>query len=258
MQLLGICFLTVGYDRESIDFNAFVTKTIASLMMASSISLILPTTILSTLLQSDYPEEHRRRDILILSQGTSIMLLILFVVYLYFQLKTHASLFVEVPHNGGDANLDNGNISEEEAQTALRKWVDGCALVGAILCTIGCSIFLIGSVDGLAKCANVDKAFIGLVVIPFVGSTAQSLKIVLGSRSLGVQSAVNAVITSVLQIGLLATPLLVLVGWMFGKPMALDFEIFEATVLFLVIMVMNSIIQEGKGTYFQGGMLIGT
>jgi len=221
-------------------------------MMASSISLILPTTILTTLLESDYAEERRRRDISILSHYTSIMLSILFVIYLYFQLHTHADLFTEVSQDG------DGNVQEEEAQTARGKWLDSFALVAAIFCTISCSIYLIGSVDGLAETANVDKTFIGLVVIPFVGSTAQSLKIVLGARSIGVQSAVNTVITSVLQIGLLAAPLLVLVGWMFGRLMALDFDIFEATVLFLVIMVMNTIVQEGKATYFQGGMLMGT
>src|SRR5262249_486154 len=157
--------------------------------------------------------------------------------YLYFQLNTHAHLFVENPHNGRDSNPGNGNNSEVEAQTVLAKWFDGCALVGAIVCTIGCSIFLVGSVKGLAETAHVDKTLIGMVMIAFVGSTAQGLKIVLGSRSVGVQPAVDAVITGVLQIGLLATPLLVLVGWIFGKPMTLDFDIFEATVLFLVIMV---------------------
>jgi hypothetical protein len=49
-QILGICFLTVDYDKINLNFNAFVTKTVVSLMMASSISLFLPTTILSTLL----------------------------------------------------------------------------------------------------------------------------------------------------------------------------------------------------------------
>ena len=76
----------------------------------------------------------------------------------------------------------------------------------------------------------------------------------LSGRIIGVQSAVNIVITSVLQICLLAAPLLVLVGWMFRQLMALDFDIFEATVLFLV----NSIIQEGNTTYFQGSMLVET
>ena len=74
------------------------------------------------------------------------------------------------------------------------------------------------------KFANVDKTFIGLVVIPFVGSTGQGLKIVLGVRNIGVQSAVNIVITGVLQIGLLAAPLPVLVGWMFEQIMALQMD----------------------------------
>jgi len=250
--------LAVGYDKTSFDFDALVTKVIASLMMASSISLILPTIITSTLLQTDYTKKDRARDIVILSHGTAIILSILFVTYLYFQLRTHVLLFVEVSLDERDTIFGNRNIPEEESQTVFGIWADSSILVGAIFCTIGCSSYLVGSVDGIAETAHVDKTFIGLVVIPFVGSVARGFKIVLMSRSIGVQLAVNVVITSVLQIGLLATPLLVLVGWMFGQRMTLGFHIFEATVLFLVIMVMNSIIQRGKATYFEGGMLMGT
>lgn len=248
----------VGFDKERLDFGTLVTKVTASLMMVSSMSLIIPTTVSSTLLQLDYPEASRDHNILILSYGTSIILLILFAVYMYFRLVTHACLFAEGPHDGNHANSGDHNVPGVETQTALGTWAAGCMLIVAIFCTIGCSFNLVSSVDGLAKAARINKIFIGLVIIPFLGSTAQGLKIALGSRDIGVKSAVNIVVTSVLHIALLATPLLVLLGWMIGQPMNLDFHIFEATVLFLVIMVMNSIIQEGKATYFEGGMLIGT
>lgn len=66
------------------------------------------------------------------------------------------------------------------------------ALVVAIFCTIGCSIYLVDSVDGLVETTNVDKTFIGLVVIPFIGNTAQGLQIILGARSIGVQSLASS------------------------------------------------------------------
>lgn len=248
----------VGFDKSRLDFGTLVMKVTASLMMVSSISLIMPTTVSSALLLSDYPEASRDRNILILSYGTSIALLILFMVYMYFRLKTHAYLFVEGRHDGNAANSDDHNVTGVETQTALGTWAAGGMLTVAILCTIGCSYYLVSSVDGLAETSRVHKTFVGLVIIPFVGSTAQGLKIVLGSRDIGIKSAVNIVVTSVLHIALLATPLLVLVGWIIRQPMTLDLGIFEATVLFLVIMVMNSVIQEGKATYFEGGMLIGT
>jgi len=49
----------------------------------------------------------------------------------------------------------------------------------------------------------------------------------------------------------------VLLGWIIDQPMALDFAAFEATVFTLAILVVNSVLQVGKASYFQGVMLVG-
>ena len=301
-KVLGSSFLVVGYDKIKLDFGTLVTKITSSLMMVSSISLIMPTTVSSTLLQSDLPKKSRDRNIQILSYSTSIILLVLFVIYMYFRLVSYISLFTDRPQSGNDSNGDdaneddanqrdanqrdsnqrdsnqsdsnqddinrddeNGNtnhdihnVLDDIPRTALGRLYNACILLLAILGSILISSYMISNVDGLVESSPLSKTFIGLIIIPFIGITAQGLKVALGSRDLGVQQAVNMVVINVLHTVLLATPLMVILGWIIKQPMTLDFHIFEATVLFLVIMVMNSIIQEGKATYFEGVMLIGT
>jgi Ca2+:H+ antiporter len=43
-------------------------------------------------------DEDAQKGLLIISRGTAILLLGIYIAYLFFQLKTHASLFVPKPH----------------------------------------------------------------------------------------------------------------------------------------------------------------
>jgi Ca2+:H+ antiporter len=229
----------------------------SSLMMVASICLIIPTTMSSTL---DSPEADIDGDVLNLSHGTAITLFILFVVYLYFQHKTHTFLFLDAPNDGSVANgeRDNSNIAEEEPRPTLGPWAAGCVLIAATLCVIRCASYLVDSVDGLAKAMDVGKTFIGLVLIPIACNAAKCVNAVATARKIRMELAIRAIIGSVLQISLFVTPLLVLLGWILEQPMTFNFDIFEAAVLFLAVVVVSCLIQDGRTNYFEGAMMVGT
>ena len=69
--------------------------------------------------------------------------------------------------------------------------------------------------------------------------------------------AVNIALGSGLQIALLVTPFLVLLGWIIGQPMSLYFQTFETVVFFVSVLVANYLIQDGKSNYLEGAMLMG-
>ncbi|KAG4427437.1 hypothetical protein IFR05_017080, partial [Cadophora sp. M221] len=71
-------------------FNSTVASTMSSLMTVAAASLIIPATLYAAMSNS---KENIDKNILILSHGTAIILLILYVLYLFFQLRTHANLF---------------------------------------------------------------------------------------------------------------------------------------------------------------------
>lgn len=52
-------------------------------------------------------------------------------------------------------------------------------------------------------------------------------------------------IGSSMQIALLVTPFLVILGWIIGQPMTLHFETFETVVFFLSVLVVTYVIQDG-------------
>jgi Ca2+:H+ antiporter len=229
----------------------------SSLMMVSSVSLLVPTT-MSPLDPSDNAPEAVGNDILIVSRSTAIILLALFIVYLYFQLKTHGYLFLDPSDTPGTPSQESINrLAPEEMQRAtLSPWAALGVLIATTCCTIWCASYLINSINGSAMSLNISRTFIGLVLIPTMGNIAKF------ATSIGtkIDLTIRAIIGSALQITLLIAPSLVLLGWIIDidPPMILKFDVFEAAVFLLTIMVVNYIIQDGKTNYFSGFMLMGT
>jgi len=129
----------------------------SSLMAVAAASLIIPAALYSTM-------EHQDKNfdvILILSRGTAIVLLILYVMYLFFQLKTHTDLFEEASEDA----------DQEEAQ--LSPVVAAAVLVVITILVAVCAEYLVDSIDSIVETAHISKTFIGLILLPIVGNAAE-------------------------------------------------------------------------------------
>jgi hypothetical protein len=51
-------------------------------------------------------------------------------------------------------------------------------------------------------------------------------------------------------------PLVVIVGWMIGKPMDLNFEIFMICLLVLSILVVGNFLRDGESNWLEGALLV--
>jgi Ca2+:H+ antiporter len=68
--------------------------------------------------------------------------------------------------------------------------------------------------------------------------------------------ALAHILGSSIQTALLNTPLVVLVGWGLDVPMDLNFEIFDAVVLILGIVVVGNFLRDGKSNYLEGVLCV--
>jgi Ca2+:H+ antiporter len=84
LLVLGMCFWLGGYRYKEQVFNVTVAQTSASLLFIATASLLLPAAFYGSTLQSvsSAAEVH---DILAISRATSILLLIIYASYLFFQ-----------------------------------------------------------------------------------------------------------------------------------------------------------------------------
>lgn len=227
LLVLGCCFLAGGIRFHEQTFNTTVASTMSSLLAVASASLIIPATLYAVMEVKD----DKLENILILSHGTAIILLVLYVMYLFFQLKTHADFFDEE-----DQGEDGGD--PEEAKI-LSPWAAGVALVIVTVIVAVCAEYLVDSIDSIVETAHISKTFIGLILLPIVGNAAEHVTAVMVSMKDKMDLAIGVAIGSSLQIALLITPFLVILGWIIGQDMTLYFEKFETVVFFLSVLVVN-------------------
>ncbi|PGH19870.1 calcium/proton exchanger [Polytolypa hystricis UAMH7299] len=256
LLVLGCCFLVGGIRHHEQTFNSTVASTMSSLMAVASASLIIPATLYASLKGS---EADSRDNILILSHGTAIILLILYVMYLYFQLKSHADLFESTPSDNASAEAQHGSDAEdeEEEERILNPWAAGTVLVIVTIAVSVCADFLVGSIDSIAEATNISKTFIGLILIPIVGNAAEHATAVVVAYKNKMDLAIGVAIGSSLQIALFVTPFLVILGWIMGREMTLHFHLFETVAFFLSGLVVTLLIQDGKSNYLEGGLCLG-
>ena len=227
-------------------------------------SLLIPTIMVTfPSLDTTSPQASvTRLEIVFVSRGAAIVLFILLGVFLLFQLKSHASVF-HLAEASSEGSLDSHSpndrdIAQDRSARIFSPRSAMIALVVGISCLTMCIICIVESTDGIAQELGLSAAFPTLILIPLIGNSARYASIVIVSRQGHTESAVRAIINSILRIALLVTPVLIILGWVLNLPITLQMDTFEATMLFLATMVLIHVIQDGRSNYFEGLMLVGT
>ncbi|KAJ5102010.1 hypothetical protein NUU61_004232 [Penicillium alfredii] len=243
LLILGCCLFCGGYAKEAVTFNVDVSGILSSLMVVASASLIIPSVLFSTTPGKSSAVED---SVLSLSRAASGVLLIFYLVYLYFQFKSHSDLFADDDPEGEDEELQLG------------PWSASIVLVLATLGVTVCSDHLVDSVGGFVEAWNVSRAFVGLIVVPIVGNAGEFNTTLNAAMKGNMDLAIGVVVGSTLQIALLVSPFLVICGLIIGQPMSLRYSPFETVVFFLSVIVMDCLIRGGRSNYYEGSLLIGT
>lgn len=114
---------------------------------------------------------------------------------------------------------------DHEPEEAILGPIPAAAVLVVVTVLVAiCAEYLVGSIDSLVETAGISKAFIGLILLPIVGNAAEHVTAVVVAVRNKMDLAMGVAIGSSIQIALLVTPFLVIVGWIIGEPMTLHFE----------------------------------
>lgn len=260
LLVLGMAFAAGGLYRAENTFQQTAAQASASIMTLGCITLAIPAAyhmsiktnalfegnsdklaLLSQTLTRDSQEDSS--GLLFISRGTSLILVAIYVLYLVFQLKTHAFLF------------ESEDDESEEEEAKMSQTAAMIALGAVTLLTAFNADYLVGAIDEVANKYDIPKAFIGTILLPIVGNMAEHLTAVWMAAKGKMEISVGIAVGSSIQISVGMIPILVLVGWAIGQPLTLYFETFETVVLVAAVFLVNTLVQDGKSNYMEGAML---
>jgi len=208
-------------------------------------------------------KDDKEASILQLSRGTSIILLVLYVIYLVFQLYTHANLFSPAPVDRSTAgasdespaaDADSHDSHDDEYHMSVLAAMSILVIVTVLVSV--CADYLVDSIDEIVASGRISKNFIGLILIPIVGNAAEHVTACVVAVRNKMDLAMSVAIGSSIQIALLVTPFLVVLGWLvLDQPMSLHFETFETVAFALSVLVVTYTVQDGKSNYLEGAMV---
>lgn len=240
LLVLGCCFLAGGVKHHEQFFNATVASTMSSLLAVASASLIIPATIYDTPTSKPLNPQD---TLLTISRGTAIVLLILYVIYLIFQLKTHSNLF--------DEEIQPEDDHQDDAHT-LGPWAAGVVIIVVAATVAICAHYLVQAIDPFVQTVHISKTFTGLILIPIIGNVAEHTTAVVVAWKNKMGLAIAVAMGSCLQIALFVTPGLVVLGWIMDRPLSLHFGMFETVAFAISVFVVVLLVQDGKSNYLEG------
>ncbi|KAK9769503.1 putative Sodium/calcium exchanger membrane region domain-containing protein [Seiridium cardinale] len=111
LLILGMAFFLGGLRFREQIYNSTVTQMSACLLSLSVISLVLPTAFHASFSNNDMADTQSLK----ISRGTSVILLLVYIIYLLFQLKSHSYMYESTPQH---------IIDEESTPGPAAAWLD--------------------------------------------------------------------------------------------------------------------------------------
>ena len=255
-------------------FNPRVAQTIGMFLLLAVLSMTVPT--VSQLWGSTSQE-----GILAQSRGTAVVIMVSYVLWLIFQLKTNREMFTvpdqkpSVPRNpqkdtakalthAGKVGMA-GAVPAQLSTTLSVSIGDGrdgreeeppplLTLTGAVTAIIisGTILafntqFATDSVQGIMAEHKISDTFMGIVILPLLSNDISALKC---SIQDDMDVCIALTLERCMQTALMVVPLIVLIAWGMGvDDMTLDFDGFSVAVLFAAIIIVTYVVQEGKSNW---------
>jgi Ca2+:H+ antiporter len=248
LLVMGFSMLLGGLKYKEQTFQPIVARVNASSMNLAVIALLLPTAVDYTSVGIDADAIQK------LSIAVSIVLIGVYGLTLLFSMKTHTYLYDD-EFDADSQELADANLAGEEGEKVnLPLWISvllGCTLLVAVE-----SEFLVSTLEVATEQLGLTALFTGVILVPIIGNAAEHATAVTVAMKDKMDLSVSVALGSSLQIALFVAPVLVLAGYVMGKPMNLNFNPFELVAVAVAVLIANSISSDGRSNWLEGSLLL--
>ncbi|KAG1905287.1 calcium proton exchanger [Suillus fuscotomentosus] len=157
-----------------------------------------------------------------------------------------------------DSDLEHASASMEDTEVEPDMSVPvslGLLVVVTVLVAVTAE-FLVDSINGLTASGAIGKEFVAVILLPIVGNAAEHVTAVTVSVKDKLTLSLGVAVGSSIQIALFVIPFIVTLAWIMGKQLTLLFDPLESIVLFLSVITVNYVVQDGKSNWLEGMILM--
>ena len=238
----GVSFFHPPQKYHDQEYNPNSIRLYSSMMLVAVASLAIPSAFAHGGSGAD-----RLAAGVSLNISISVLLLIMYILYLVFTLITH-------PQPAADKATDQQDGHKREQWSTKRSVF---SLVGASVVAALLSEILVGSAEGAGNQLGMSEAFIGLICVAVVGGAAESLSAITMASRDRMELSIGISLGSSIQIALFIAPLLVILSYFIApQPFLLVFNSQLITFLFISVLLGALVAGDGRSNWYKGLQLI--
>lgn len=241
LLVLGLAMLAGGLRHREQQYNISGARSQATLLTLATIALILPAAYNAVI------TPRNPQGLQSLSLYISLILLLVYGLFLVYSLITHKSLF-------------SGTSSVEQGADQPTPWSTGRALSVLGVSTVliaWISEILVGAIEPSARQLGLSNLFVGVFVVAILGNAAEHVSAVSAAMKNRMDLALSIAIGSSVQVALLVAPLLVLASLFIGpSPMGLAFSGGLVLSVLLAVLITGQVAGDGRSDWLKGVQLL--
>lgn len=244
--VLGISIFLGGLKYREQLFNKNIARTNISLLFLAFTGVIIVSIYSYINLLS--------KNIYILSFGVSLILIFVYVLGLIFSLITHRNLFV-IHTDDAIKYLDESSQTTENNNIGKIYKPLMLLLLFTTVVALESSI-LVSSIEYLSPQFNISQSFLGIIVVPVAGNASEYITAVVMALKNKVSLCIEIAVGSGMQIALFVTPLIIIIGFIIGRPLGLVYNFYQIVSLLIALGLTFYVFQDGKTYWLEGAILI--
>eukprot|EP01023_Acetabularia_acetabulum_P004879 TRINITY_DN12049_c0_g1_i3.p1 TRINITY_DN12049_c0_g1~~TRINITY_DN12049_c0_g1_i3.p1 ORF type:complete len:534 (-),score=92.77 TRINITY_DN12049_c0_g1_i3:1291-2892(-) len=164
---------------------------------------------------------------------------------------------LELLEGGGSGDVEcqeRGVESEEEAVLSMRACVIWLTVVTGLIALL--SEFVVDGIEEASESVGIPMPFLSTIVLPIVGNAAEHASAIVFAHRNRMEITLGVAVGSATQISVLVVPLCVVIGWIMGRPLNLDFEVFETVTLLISVLLVIVVMTDGSSNWLKGIILV--
>jgi Ca2+:H+ antiporter len=238
----GLSMLAGGAKHKTLRFNALSAESQAGQMILAVAAFLVPALFFRNASRAHHPELIHQVSI-----GTSVILLIVYVLGLIFSFRTHKDRL--------NAIATTHDTDEEGEEPWPMRRALGLLGVASVLMGIVAE-GLVHAVGEAGRAWGMNEVFLGFVVLAIVGNAAEHSTAILLAMRNQMDTALNISMQSSVQIALFVTPVLVFLSYPLGHPLDLIFSPFEILAVGIGVAIFAYLVMDGETNWYEGIQLL--